>query len=165
MRLKAYQDQLVRQNEVLSAQIIQAQKMEIAGLLASQAAHDLRNVLTAIVGNTELVLYKTSDWGVHPELQRVIQAAQHASRLVHQISDLGRRQSNDTPTCNPSVVIDECLDLLQVLVPTGIAVDWVNPNSRDRAGVDKTALQQVVMNLIINAVHAMDESGTLALRV
>jgi signal transduction histidine kinase len=165
MRLKAYQDQLVSQNDILSAQIIQAQKTEIAGILATQAAHDLNNILGAIVGNTELVLHKTSDCDVHPQLQRVIQAAQHAARLVSQIRDLGRRYSEEVKASDPCAVIEECLDFLRVLVPNGMAVDWVNPHLQVRTGVETIALHQIVMNLVINAVHAMGDSGTLSLKV
>lgn len=165
MRLKTYQDQLASQNDILSAQIVQAQKMEIAGILASQAAHDLNNVLTAILGNTELALYKTSDPSVHPELQTVIQAAQHAACLVRQIRDLGRGSSDDAQSSDPCTAVEECLDLLRVLVPDGIAVDWVNPHLRVHTGVEPTALRQVVMNLIINAVHAIGDAGRLSLQV
>jgi signal transduction histidine kinase len=165
LRLKAYQDQLVSQNDILSAQIIEAQKMEIAGILATQAAHDLNNVLTAIVGNTELVLRRTGDGDVYTELQTVIQAAEHAARLVRQIRDLGRHSSETAQSSGPCEVIEECLDLLRVLVPAGVAVDWVNPHLQVRTGVEATALHQVVMNLVINAVHAMGKVGTLSLQV
>lgn len=165
IRLKAYHDQLAQQNEILSAQIIQAQKMEIVGILASQVAHDLNNVLTAILGNTELALYKISDRSVQPELQSMIQAAQHAARLVSQIRNLGRRSSGEAQSCDACSVIEECLDLLRVLVPDGIAVNWVNPHLHIHAGVQATSMHQIMMNLLMNATHAMGDAGRLSLQV
>lgn len=165
MRLKSYQDQLVRQNDILTAQIIQAQKMEIAGLLASGVAHDLNNILTAIVGNAELMIYKIKDTDLHPDLQKVITAAQHAARLVREIRDLGRRSSSDVTACNPSEVIDESLELLRVIIPEGITVQWSRAATDSPVDIENTALHQIVMNLVINAVHAMGKEGTLSLNV
>jgi signal transduction histidine kinase len=163
MRLKLFQDQLVNQNRILSEQIVQAQKMEIAGLLASQAAHDLNNILTAIMGNAELVLYKTSDWDVHPELKRVVSAAQHASQLVRQILKMGRSTSGPLELVDPSKVISETLDMLQVVFSDGISVVWSDPQQKTLINIDGTALYQAIMNLAVNASQAMGETGTLTI--
>lgn len=165
MRLKSYQDQLLSQNNILTAQLIEAQKMEIAGILASQAAHDLNNILDAILGNTELAPYKTQDQNVQGELRRVVDAAQHAGRLLRQISNLGRHDHKAAHISDPCLVIEECLDLLRLIVPQDITVEWVNPHLSVSTGVEATAMHQVVMNLVINAVHAMGTSGFLSLKV
>ncbi len=165
MRLKAYHDQLARQNDILTAQIVQAQKMEIAGILASQAAHDLNNIMSAIVGNAELVMNKTDNPDINPQLQRVIQAARHAAHLVRQIRDLGRHSSAEAQSSDAGAVVEESLDLLKVLVPKDIAVEWTNPELRLHAEVKASSLHQVLMNLLINAVHAMDKAGTLTVQV
>jgi signal transduction histidine kinase len=163
MRLKAYQDQLVNQNNILSTQIIQAQKMEIAGILASQVAHDLNNILTAIMGNAELVLYKTSDWDVHPELKRVVNAAQHASQLVRQILKMGRSTSDTLEPIDPGKVISESIDMLRVVFSEGITVSWSDPQGKSLINIDSTALYQAIMNLTVNASQAMGETGTLTI--
>jgi signal transduction histidine kinase len=163
MRLKSYQDQLVSHNRILSEQLVQAQKMEIAGLLASQAAHDLNNILSAIMGNAELVLYKTSDWDVHPELKRVVNAAQHASQLVHQILQMGRPTSDNLEPVDPGKVISESLDMIGVVFSNGIKVLWSNPQGKLQVNLDGTALYQVIMNLAINAAQAMGDTGTLTI--
>jgi len=162
-RLKAYQDQLAEQNRILSRQVVQAQKMEIAGLLASGAAHDLNNILSGILGNTELTMMKTSDPAVQLGLERVTEAATHAAQLVRQILQLGKRDSAVAGPLDPGHVISDSLDLLTVSIPPGVTVEWTDPRLAVRINVESTALCQVVMNLMINALHAIGEQGTLRL--
>ena len=161
LRLKTYQNQLVEQNRILAAQVVKAQKMEIAGLLASGIAHDLNNILSSILGKTELALVKLQDQDIQRQLEAVIGATQHAGKMVRQILRLGRTDDTTGGTTEPGVVIDECLELLRVSVPNGISIEWEKPQEASRVGLNATALYQVVMNLAINAVHAMGKTGTL----
>ena len=164
-RLKAYQDQLVEQNRVLAQQVVQAQKMEIAGILASQAAHDLNNILASILGNTELAIFRTQDHELQHGLGRVVEAAQHARHLLGQILDLGRKSSDSANETDPGNVIDECLEMLSVIVPKDISIEWTNPHIQRRIRIEPTALYQITMNLAINATHAMGDDGVLSIEL
>ena len=164
-RLKAYQDQLVEQNNELARQVVQAQKMEIAGILASQAAHDLNNILASILGNTELAMFKTDDQELQQRLEKIVDAAQHARHLLIQILDLGRRTSDASTQTDPGAVIDQCLGMLGVTVPRGITINWTNPHLSLRVRVEPTAFYQIVMNLAINAAQAMGDSGRMTIEL
>ena len=108
---------------------------------------------------------KTCDCEVQPDIERMIEAARHASSLVSQIRDLGRRNPDEVHSCDPCSVIEESLELLQVMIPDRITVNWDNPRLSVFAGIDASALNQVILNLVINALHAMDDTGTMTLRI
>ncbi len=163
LRLKFYQDQLEEQNRTLERQLLQSQKMEIVGVLTSGIAHDLNNMLAHIMGNTELALLRVDDEYLHQHLKRVADSTRHASRLVKQVLNVGKQRRSDNTICDLGTVVEESLELLSVSIPDSITVIWDGPAAPHFVAADATAMNQVLMNLFINAIDAMADGGTLTI--
>lgn len=162
IRMKRYEDTLRDQNAIMERQLIQAQKMEVIGLLASGLVHDLNNILGSIIGYTELASLSAKD---NPDLQRHLNGAaesgEHAAKLVRQILNLGRHADCDDRQCDLAVEVDDSLRLLSAAVPSTVDILWNKASSPMTADIESTQVHQVLMNLCTNAVHAMEGKGRL----
>ena len=164
LRMKSYEDQLREQNVVLEQELFQSQKMELMGLLASSVAHDLNNILAVISGNAELAAIKAkNNKDVKANLDVALESCAHGTKLVRQILRLGRGSKSECELHDLKDIIDESLMLLSVIIPKGIEIVWAKPPNAYTVSVDQTQMIQVLMNLITNAVHAMNGSGTLTI--
>jgi signal transduction histidine kinase len=162
LRLKSYEDQLRSQNDTLERQVFELQKLEVIGVLASGVAHDLNNMLGSISGHTELAALGLEDsTPARGHLQLVLDSVDHATKLVQQILTLGRRPELARQVCDLGVIVDDCLKLLGVSVTGNVRIDRVNSGEESRVLADPTQIRQVVMNICINAIQAMDGEGTL----
>jgi len=166
LRMKSYEDQLRDQNIILEQQLFQSQKMELIGLLASSVAHDLNNILEIIAGNTELAARKARNLpAVQNNLDTALKSCHHGASLVKQILWLGRGADSEYEVHDLRQIIDESLMLLSVLIPKGVEVVWSRPDAPCIASIHETQMIQVMMNLITNAIHAMNDVGTLSLDI
>ncbi len=164
LRMKSYEDQLREQNITLERQLIQSQKMELVGFLASSVAHDLNNILAVIAGHAQLASLKAHGVkGVKADLDRAQESCDHGARLVQQILRLGRGSPAECALHDLRDIIDESLMLLSVIIPKNIEVVWSKPHRACTVSVDLTQMLQVLMNLITNAVQAMEGSGVLTI--
>jgi len=165
LRMKSYEDQLRDQNIMLEQQLFQSQKMELIGHLASSVAHDLNNILMIISGNTELAVSKTKgNTNVAANLNAALESCVHGSRLVQQILRLGKGSDSEFEFPHDlKDIVDESLMLLSVIIPKDIKVIWPKPDSACTVNVNQTQMIQVLLNLITNAVHAMNGSGVLTI--
>jgi len=165
LRMKSYEDQLRDQNIILEQQLFQAQKMELIGHLASSVAHDLNNILMIISGNTELAVSKTrGNTSIAENLNAALESCDHGSKLVQQILQLGRGSDSECEFPHDlKEIVDESLMLLSVIIPKDIEIVWLKPTSACSVSVNQTQMIQVMMNLITNAVHAMNGSGALTI--
>jgi two-component system, cell cycle sensor histidine kinase and response regulator CckA len=145
----------------LEEQFLQAQKMEAVGRLAGGVAHDFNNLLTVINSYAELMLYDPEMSCAHEEVEEIRGAAARAAKLTRQLLAFSRRQAMEPQIVNPNDVLRGVENLLRRLVVgnvqivTSLAVD--TPLIR----VDPGQLEQVVMNLAINAADAMPDGGKL----
>ena len=145
----------------------QAQKMQALGTLAGGIAHDFNNLLLAIAGNTRLALEATSN--VHPahaSLVEIDKASHRAAELVHRILAFAARTSREktsTPICYG---VQEAVDLARVSLPGSVQLRTVLCNSPEHVDLSVSELQQIVINLITNAVHAIgDRDGLIEVTV
>ncbi|WP_221031369.1 PAS domain S-box protein [Actomonas aquatica] len=151
----------------LSESVLQAQKMEAMGTLSGGIAHDFNNLLSAIVGHTELAAYCLDDRAEAEEnLTQVKKATKRASQLVRQLLDFSRRADEETPAQRIPVdlhqIITETSAFLRASIPHNIRLDIQLPPELPATLADPTQLQQVLLNLGTNAIHAMGaEPGTL----
>jgi signal transduction histidine kinase len=152
-----------RQRRSLENQLLHAQKMEVVGLLAGGIAHDFNNLLTAIFGYTEFAR-DTLPPG-HPareSLERVTEAAEQAAGVSRALLTFSRRLPAQKSPVQIDEVVRRSLRLLERLLPATIRLESAlacPPEFRIQA--DPTQLQQLVINLAINARDAMPQGGTL----
>jgi len=164
--MKSYEDQLRDQNTILEQQLFQSQKMELIGLLANSVAHDLKNILAIIAGNTELAAHRARTLpAVQSNLDAALKSCDHGASLVQQILWLGRRADSEYEEHDLRKIVDESLMLLSVLIPEGVEVVWSRPDAPCISSIHETQMIQVLMNLITNAIHAMKDTGTLSIDI
>lgn len=145
----------------LEKQLRQVQKMDAVGALASGIAHDFNNILATIIGQAELaVVNLPKDHSTQRNLDLLLQAGYHARNLLRQIFSLGRKQLTPVPV-PLTLVVREVIRLLQPTLPENIrvCVDETLPKDSFTVPADPTQMQQVLMNLCTNAVHAMQTDG------
>jgi two-component system cell cycle sensor histidine kinase/response regulator CckA len=153
------------EQRALEAQFAQSQKMQAVGQLAGGIAHDFNNVLTAIIGFSDLLL--TSHRPTDPSFQDIMNIKQNANRaagLVRQLLAFSRRQ-----TLRPKVIeLDEVLSDISVLLDRllGETVTLQVEHGRDLWPIkaDLNQLEQVIVNLAVNARDAMPAGGKLTIR-
>ena len=151
------QRRLERQNQ-------QAQKMEAVGQLASGVAHDFNNLLTVILGCAELVALDAAVGPRHGEdLREIIKAALRARGLTQQLLAFSRQQVLQAAPLDLNGLITDMTGMLQRLIGTDIEVRLVLAPRLSLAFADRSQMEQVVMNLVVNARDAMPKGGTVTI--
>ena len=145
----------------LEEQYLQSQKMEAVGQLAAGVAHDFNNLLTAIGGYTELVLLTLrADDARREDLQEVAKASQRAAALTRHLLAFSRRQALQPTVLDVNATVADIQKLLRRTIPESIDLQLeLRPSEPVRA--DRGQLEQVVLNLVINAADAMRDGGEL----
>lgn len=142
----------------------QAQKMEAIGQLASGVAHDFNNILSAIIGYTHLTATKMSeDDPLKGHLEKVLQATERATALTHSLLALSRKQPLTLQPVDLNELVGSFYKFILRLLPENIELNTSYSNDDLRIIVDRSQIEQVLMNLITNARDAMPEGGQLSL--
>jgi PAS domain S-box-containing protein len=142
----------------LEAQLRESQKMEAMGTLAGGVAHDINNVLTAIVGNTDLAAAELDpQHAALAYLHQIRQASSRAAELVRRILAFSRPQKSHPVPVDMGAVVEDALRLLRPSVPAMIDIRTrVSPQGVPPVLADVTQVNQVLMNLVTNARDAID---------
>jgi PAS domain S-box-containing protein len=150
----------ISERKRLEAQLLQARKMEAVGSLAGGIAHDFNNILMAIIGYTELAGEEAPEGSrVQAHLQQVLKAGMRAKDLVQQILMFSRQSEQEQKPLQVDSIVKEGLKLLRASIPTTVEI---RPNIERECGTvlgDPTQIYQVLVNLCVNAAHAMREKG------
>jgi two-component system cell cycle sensor histidine kinase/response regulator CckA len=144
----------------LEERLTQARKMEAIGHLAGGVAHDFNNLLTPIIGYTELVrasLPKSDP--IYTDLAVVLEAAEGARQLVRQLLAFGRKQALEVRPLDLGVQVRRIEKILRAMIPESIELVLELPAEEIVIRADATQLQQVVLNLVVNAQDAMSSGG------
>ncbi|MFH1689747.1 MAG: PAS domain S-box protein [Candidatus Eisenbacteria bacterium] len=153
------------QTREVEAQLVQAQKMEAVGTLASGVAHDFNNLLTAILGFTELALMSVSESDrMHEDLEKIRSAADRGAGLVRQLLLFGREQAVQLHPVDVNATTRGMAKMLSPLIGEDIRVNTVLEPDLRPAMADEGSVQQVLMNLAVNARDAMPDGGSLTIR-
>lgn len=140
----------------------QSQKMEAVGTLAGGVAHDFNNLLTAILGNAQLVLGKMSrNDDLHSRLLEIEKAGNRAAVLTRQLLAFGRRQHLERRPVNLSETTAEIMKLVRRIIGEDVEVRMKLPPGLPAVLADAGQLEQVVMNLGVNARDAMPGGGII----
>ena len=147
------------ENAELEAQVRQANKMEAIGTLASGIAHDFNNILSAASGYTELSIPLVPPGSILcSNLQKIQQANKRAAELVRHILTLSREKESAVQVLQPKLIIQEAIKLLRASLPATIEIrQWIDSSAYIMG--DAAQVHQIIMNLCVNAGHAMEESG------
>ena len=152
--------QIEDEKKNLEVQLIQAQKMESLGALAGGIAHDFNNILTPIVGYTEMMLQnKIEEGAVRKNLLAILEATSRARDLVKQILTFSRQSKPEKGPVILQPVIQEALKLLRSSLPSTIEIRQNIEDGFGQVNANPTQIHQMMMNLGINAYHAMRENG------
>ncbi|MDQ6718458.1 MAG: PAS domain S-box protein [Gemmatimonadota bacterium] len=154
----------VTEQHTLTAQVQQSQKMEAIGQLASGVAHDFNNLLTVILGFADLMTAGISPASEHGnDLAEIIKAAQRASGLTKQLLAFSRQQILNASHVDVNVLISEMSGMLERLIGEQIEIDLKLSSGLPKALIDNGQLEQVVMNLVVNARDAMPGGGRITI--
>ncbi|HEC98516.1 MAG TPA: response regulator [Nitrospirae bacterium] len=148
----------------LQAQLLHSQKMESIGTLAGGIAHDFNNILTAILGYADLILMNDK---LLPEIAtkvRVIEtSARQASQMVSKLLSFARRGSVESVPFAINSVIEDTMSMVSRLVPGNVVLRKELDSPIPPVEGDVSQIEQVLMNLIINAKDAMPDGGEIAI--
>jgi PAS domain S-box-containing protein len=156
----------VTEREHLQRQLVDAQKMESVGRLAGGVAHDFNNLLTVIKGNTELALAGLPPGSpVRGEIEDIREAAERAAQLTRQLLTFARRQIVAAKVIDVNDVVSRTDRLLRRLIGANIELVTAPLDRGAFVRVDPVQLEQVILNLAVNARDAMPHGGSLEIKV
>jgi PAS domain S-box-containing protein len=148
----------------LEAQFRQAQKMEAFGQLAGGVAHDFNNLLTAILGFSELVLERVVDQpDVTADVQEIRKAGERASELTRQLLAFSRKQLLVVRVLDLNQVVYQFEKMLRRIVSENIRLEIVAAPVLGKTKADPGQIEQLLMNLVVNARDAMPQGGALTI--
>ena len=151
--------------KTLQEQFVQSQKMQAIGQLAGGVAHDFNNLLTAISGHCDLLLLRhRPDDPDYADLSQIHQNANRAAALVGQLLAFSRKQTLKPEPLRMAEVLADITHLLKRLVGERVRLDLLAEDDVGLIRADRRQLEQVLMNLVVNARDAMPGGGTIRLR-
>jgi two-component system cell cycle sensor histidine kinase/response regulator CckA len=149
----------------LEMQFAQSQKMQAIGQLAGGVAHDFNNLLTAMIGFCDLLLqrHKPGDQSFN-DIMQIKQNGNRAANLVRQLLAFSRQQTLQPKILNLVDVLSELTNLLRRLIGAQVTLNMVHGRDVGLVKVDQGQLEQVIINLVVNARDAMNSDGTITIR-
>jgi hypothetical protein len=148
----------------LGEQVSQARKMEAVGQLASAISHDFNNLLTIVSGHARRLLAREDLAGGREGLQQIVTAADRAAELTKQLLAFARRAPGELAPLDVNATVHALEPMLRRLVEADIVLRFNLDEQLERVLMDRTELEQIVMNLIINASDALRDGGTLTVK-
>ena len=149
----------ITEHKRMEEQLAQARKMESIGVLAGGIAHDFNNILTPIMAYSEMALLETAAGApMRHGLEQISFAAKRAKDLVRQILDFSRRDDQELTPVKMGTLLKEGMKFLRAAIPASIALECRVETTDDMVMADPTRMLQVLMNLTVNAAHAMRDS-------
>ncbi len=155
-----------RERDALQDQLRQAQRLESLGRLAGGVAHDFNNLLLAILGYADLIAEDPGSMDeVRTSAQQIRLASEQAAALTKQLLAFGRRVHLDRKVLDLRDVLDDATRVLRPVLAPRVRLDLQVPDRPLRVLADPGRLEQVVVNLAVNARDAMPDGGRLVLRL
>ncbi len=153
----------ITEQQSLEDQLRQSQKMEAVGRLAGGVAHDFNNLLTVISGHAELMAAKPRSTGEASHARQIIEASRRAADLTRQLLAFSRKQVLQPRRINLNEVVADSAKLLARLIGEDVVLKTTLTPDLDSVLADPTQIDQVLMNLAINARDAMPRGGSLSI--
>lgn len=149
----------------LEAQLLEAQKMAMVGLLASGLAHDFNNTLAVAGGFATLIEETSTDSEIRADARAILDVVERAGGILRQLLSFARRAENSSRPVDVRLVVDALLPLLRQLIGPEIRIDTELADEPMIARLDAGQLDQALINLAINARDAMPRGGRLTIAV
>jgi len=153
---------LEREKQMLEEELKQAQKMEAIGQLVSGIAHDFNNMLTGIMGYVELALLNAEEGELSDFLGQARNACREMAALVKNLLNFSRKNAGEHEVLSIKKLIEEAITILEHSIPKNIAIVYNEFHEDMFIRGNKSAINQIILNLGLNAVDAMGEGGRLA---
>ncbi|MCX7794749.1 MAG: ATP-binding protein, partial [Thermodesulfovibrionales bacterium] len=156
----------ITEKKLLQEQLLQAQKMESIGILASGVAHDFNNLLTASLGHIELLLqFGGLDDNLKVKMKVIENSIRKAGNLVSKLLSFARKDQPTIAPVNMNQVVRDAVEMVEKValkkkVDFNIEID----NSINLVNGDGNQLEQMLMNLLVNAIDAMPHGGVITIR-
>lgn len=151
----------------LENQLRQSQKLEAIGKLAGGIAHDFNNILTTIMGLTDITLNSSAtpkESKLHEDLEGIKKAVKQAASLTHQLLAFSRKQPLQMQTTDINNLLTEMKKMLERIIGENIEVILTPDPELSYVQADAGQLQQIIMNLAVNARDAMPDGGKLTIK-
>jgi PAS domain S-box-containing protein len=156
--------QAEQERRALEEQLRQSQKMEGIGRLAGGVAHDFNNLLTSIIGHTELMLMTLKETDpLTADLEEIKKAANRAAGLTRQLLAFSRRQMLQPKVLDLNLVIEDLGKMLKRLIGEDVELSTVPQPGLGLVKVDPGQIEQVIVNLVVNARDALPGGGKLTI--
>lgn len=156
----------ITEEQRLQAQLLQSQKMEAVGRLAGGIAHDFNNLITTIKGNLSFALKGLEPaHPAHADLEEVDRAAERASTLTRQLLAFSRKQVLEPRVVDCRAVVEQFQRMISRVIGENIVFQTRLAEEPQPIRVDPGQLEQVLMNLVVNARDAMPNGGTVTVEV
>jgi PAS domain S-box-containing protein len=153
------------EKEKIRSQLLQAQKMEAIGALAGGVAHDFNNQLTAIQGYTDLILMDIGERDPRfKDLKQIRYAAERAGKLTRQLLLFSRKQPMELASLDVNRTIEDMLKMLNRLIGEDVVIETEPKPGLWTIQADEGKIEQVIMNLIVNARDAMPTGGRITIK-
>jgi len=151
----------------LEQQLLQSQKTESLGTLAGGIAHDFNNMLGVIMGNAQRLLSKLGNEQHNSThyLEEIIKAGDRSTKLVQQILTFSRSDVVEKKFLNMQSLIKESLQLLRATIPVNIKIETDFSNNSNYILGNKTQIHQIIINLVTNSFHSMEDGGVLGVQL
>jgi two-component system cell cycle sensor histidine kinase/response regulator CckA len=156
----------ITQRKELEAQLRQAQKMEAIGRLAGGVAHDFNNLLTVIIGHGTLLLDSDGELNnpaYRQDVAQILTASERAAALTRQLLAFSRQQVLELHVLNLNTVVEETVQMLKRLIGEDVTLNTKLEPALGAVYADTHQLQQILLNLAVNARDAMPNGGTLTI--
>lgn len=150
------------QRQHLETQLFQTQRLESLGTMAGGIAHDFNNILTAILGNVQLMQRLVPEGSHTAEyLKDIHSAARRASSLTQQLLSFSRGQNSERSSINLNVLISNLLRMLQRIIGEDVEISFLPSETISHVLANVSQMEQVLVNLVVNARDAMPDGGSL----
>ena len=166
LREQADRRKVTEANRIGEEQLRLAQRMETVGRLAGGVAHDFNNILSVVSGYANLLQMKMARKGEAPrELMEIEKAVVKATALVRHLLTFSRKQMVQAQVLDLSALLVEMVPMLRMMVGEDIRVETRLDEAAGRIRADRGQLEQIIMNLAVNAKDAMPRGGTVTFEV
>ena len=147
----------------IEEQLRQAQKMEAIGQLAGGIAHDFNNQLASILGFAELIHAKSSQDNIVKYAKKIISIAENSSRLTKQLLTYSRKNDLQLQLVDIHHEINQLVELIQHSIDKRIKINLQLNSPKSAINVDKSLIQNALLNIVINARDAMPDGGSITI--